>query len=240
MRYNRIPENLLLRSAPRGKRASTQLKHFVFETGDQLWRADSPTTHVLFPSRGVVSLQLDASAASDGKPVEIGLVGPEGFAEVTFCLGTANTRLSAVALTDGEALVMDGADLFDGYLRNVRFRDAVHRYARMFLVMLNHIAVCNRIHGIEKTLIGRLLLIQDRTHVDSFYLTQDFLSRVLGVRKASISRAAARLKKEGVIQYDRRGRLIIADRKKLERHACSCYRAIKAESDDLVEALGGL
>lgn len=240
MRYDRIPENLLLRSAPRAKRASTQLKHLVFDTGDQLWRADSPISHALFPVRGVVSLQLGARGSGDNKPVEIGLLGPEGFADVTLCLGAANTRLSAVALTPGEALVMEAEEFSDGCSGNVRFRDAMHRYIRTFLVMLNHITVCNRIHGIDKTLVCRLLLIQDRTHVDSFHLTQDFLSRILGVRKASVSRAASRLQNEGVIRYDRRGRLTIVDRKKLERHACSCYRAIKIESDELIEALGGL
>src|SRR5581483_12520783 len=160
-----------LRSAPRAKRASTQLKHLVFDTGDQLCRADSTISHALFPVRGVVSLQLGERASEGGKPVEIGLLGPEGFADITLCLGAENTRLSAVALTPGEALVMEAADVSDGCLANVRFRDAMHRYIRMFLAMLNHITVCNRLHGIDKTLICRLLLIQDRTHADSFYLT---------------------------------------------------------------------
>ena len=130
-------------------------------------------------------------------------------------------------------------ELFATYLSDRPFREAMHRYVRMYLVMLSRISICNRIHVIDKTLIGRLLLLQDRTNADSFELTQEFLSRVLGVRKASISRAAARLQQEGAIGYDRRGRLTIVDRRKLEGEACSCYRAIKTETNDLIAVLGG-
>jgi len=51
-------------------------------------------------------------------------------------------------------------------------------------------------------------------------VTQDFFSRLLGVRRASVSRAAARLQKQGAIQYDRRGRLTILDRQQLGKAAC--------------------
>lgn len=235
MRLNRIPENLLLRSASRAKRVSGRLKHVVFEAGDQLWTSDTPLSYALFPLRGVVSLQV---SPYEGKYVEVGLVGPEGFADVTCFLGAETTRLTAMALTAGEAMVMERS-LFVAYLSDSRFKEAMQHYMRVFLVMLNRISVCNRAHVIDKTLIGRLLLIQDRTQADSFQLTQDFLSRVFGVRKASISRAAARLQNEGAIRYDRRGRLTIVDRKKLERRACSCYLAIKRETDGLIEATGG-
>ena len=236
MRLSRIPENLLLRSAPRGKRALNQLKHVVFDTGDVLWSPGIALPYVMFPLRGVISLQV--WPANDGKQVDVGVVGPEGFAEVTSLLGADETRLGAVGLTSGEAVIVE-PDQFATYLGDRQFRDAMQRYVRMFLVMLNQTAVCNRIHVIDKMLISRLLLIQDRTHADSFQLTQEFLSRVLGVRKASISRAAARLQREDAISYDRQGRLTIVDRRKLEREACSCYHAIKSETNQLIGALGG-
>ena len=236
MRPNRIPENLLLRSASRSKRSSGQLKHLAFDTGDQLWSADMPVPYAVFPVRGVVSLQV---CPGGGKHVDVGLVGPEGYAEVPFLLGAEKTKVRAVAWTAGEAIVME-PQLFAGYMKDRHFRQAMERYARMFVVMLKRISACNRVHVIDKTLIGRLLLLQDRTNADSFNLTQDFLSRSLGVRKASMSRAAVRLQDDGAIRYDRQGRLTIVDRRKLERHACSCYQAIKTETDDLIAALGGV
>ena len=131
-------------------------------------------------------------------------------------------------------------DLFRGYVTNAGFKAAVERYIRLYLVMVSNISVCNRIHDIDELLIGRLLLMQDRTQTDSFQLTQEFLSRLLGVRKASISRAAVRLQGQGVIEYDRRGRLKILDRHQLEKLGCSCYHANKAAFDRLTKALGGM
>jgi CRP-like cAMP-binding protein len=212
------------------------LRHVVFEAGEQLWSAESPIAFALFPLRGVVSLQITADGR---KRADIGLLGREGYAEVPFLLGAKQTRLSAVALTAGEAMLM-APDLFRTYMADKRFREAMESYIRLFLVMLSQMSACNRVHVIEKTLIGRLLLMQDRTQTDTFQVTQDFFARVLGVRKATVSRAAARLQKQGAIGYDRRGRLTILDRRALEQQACSCYQAIKAESDTLIASLGGL
>jgi CRP-like cAMP-binding protein len=203
--------------------------------GERLWTSGAPIPYVLFPVRGVVSLQI---AADEGKQADIGLVGREGCAEVSCLLGAGQTRTIAVALTAGEAIVVK-PNTFRIWLDDRRFREATERYMQMFLTMLNRISACNRVHKIEKNFIGRLLLMQDRTQSDSFQLTQDFFSRILGVRTATISRAAAALQKQGAIRYDGRGRLTILDRRQLERQACSCYGVIKAEWDDLITALGG-
>jgi CRP-like cAMP-binding protein len=229
-----ISENLLLRFAsPRN--GKLQMKHISFESGDELWQAETTFSHVLFPVRGVVSLQISPGR---GKQVDIALVGPEGYAEVPVLLGEERTLSVAVALTPGEAMLMTPGQ-FRTQLNDDRFRAATEHYARVFLIMLNRISVCNRIHVLDKTLVGRLLLLHDRTRTDTFRLTQAFLARILGVRKATISRAAARLQKLGAIDYDRRGNLLILDRAKLERQSCSCYQAMKAASDGLISALGG-
>jgi CRP-like cAMP-binding protein len=235
MQFAPVPDNLLLRAASGRRPKDGRLRHLAFEAGDQLWIPGSAISYALFPLSGVISLQLSAGR---GKQCDVGMVGPEGFAEVPYFLGAKHASMTAIALTAGEAVAMP-PELFLAYRKNVRFREATDRYARAFFVMLSRIAVCNRLHVIEKTVVGRLLLMQDRTHTDSFQLTQDFYARVLGVRKATVSRAANSLLELGAIRYDRRGHLTIVDRRKLESQACSCYRAIKAESDSLVAALGG-
>jgi CRP-like cAMP-binding protein len=235
MQPSSIPDNLLLRAARRARRPAGQLKHILFEAGEQLWRADAPIPYALFPLRGVISLQISTDR---GKLADIALLGREGYAEVPFFLRAEQTRTLAVGLIGGEALVMP-PDLFQAYLGDGRFRHAVERYMRLFLVMANQISLCNRVHVIEKTIIGRLLLMQDRTQTDAFQLTHAFFAGILGVRKATVSRVAAQLQQQGAIRYDRRGRLTILDRRQLEKQACSCYHAIKSESENLIAALGG-
>ncbi len=59
-------------------------------------------------------------------------------------------------------------------------------------------------------------------------LTQDLIAIMLGVRRSTVSVAAATLQKAGVISYQH-GRITILDRAGLESAACECYEAVKNE-----------
>jgi CRP-like cAMP-binding protein len=230
------PGNVILRAIPRASRAQffSRLKHVVFNAGDQFWGTGDAHPYVMFPLRGVISLQLSPSS---GKQVDVAVVGREGLAEISMFLGARKTGMIAVALTAGEAFVMK-PQIFRGYLTDARFRVAIERYLRLLVVMLSHVSVCNRVHVIDQRCVGLLLQIHDRTCADSFHVTQDFFSRTLGVRRASVSRAAGLLQQQGAIRYDRRGRLTILDRGRLEQLACSCYRAMKAEFNQFMKTVG--
>jgi CRP-like cAMP-binding protein len=225
-------ENLLLRAAYRGKDPAfvRKLKRVAFDAGYQFWQDGGEWSEILFPIRGILSLQI---VSGSGKQVEIGQVGREGLAGLAQLLRGEQPRIVPVALTPGEVLVMP-ADTLTGLLRTTAFRDAVDRYLRLLLVMLSRISVCNRIHVIEKLCVCRLLLMQDLAESTTFPVTQEVFARHLGVRRASVSRAAAHLQRLGAIHYDRRGRLSILDRRLLESLSCSCYQAIKVEIDGLL------
>ncbi len=227
------PQNALLRVAlsARKPKLLRKLTRVVFDAGQQFWLPGDPIPCALFPSRGVISLQRSPSPA---RRVEIALVGSEGFVGVPLVLGSDTTRMVAVALTAGEAVAMP-KDVFREYMRAVAFRTAVERYVNAFIVLLAERSLCHRVHVLQEFLATWLLHIQDRTQSDFLQATQDFCSRMLGVRRASISRAAAALQERGAIQYDRHGRLAILDRGRLEKLACPCYRVIRTEFDRILE-----
>ena len=60
---------------------------------------------------------------------------------------------------------------------------------------------------------------------DSFQLTHEALSLMLGVRRSSVTVAAGRLSSAGLIEYHR-GQVTITNRDGLEKRSCECYRAI--------------
>lgn len=223
------PENVVLRAAIRANRGKLfrELEYVRFEAGRRFWSRADTTPFALFPLRGVISLQLSDES---GKQANIGILGSEGFAGVPLVFGAGRTPVVPVAITSGEAFTMS-PEVFRNHLRNRAFKAAVDHYLMTFFSMVSHISVCNRLHVIEKTCVSWLLLMHDRTRQDSFQITQDFLSRILGVRRASVSRVAAALQRSGAIDYDKRGTLTILDRNALEARACSCYRAIKAETE---------
>jgi hypothetical protein len=53
------------------------------------------------------------------------------------------------------------------------------------------------------------------------------------VRRESVTEAAGRLQKAGVIHYSR-GRIAVLDRPRLEARACECYAVVKREYDRLL------
>jgi hypothetical protein len=64
-------------------------------------------------------------------------------------------------------------------------------------------------------------------------LTQEFIANMLGGHRESVTKAAGRLQKAGLIRYVR-GHITILDRKGLEAASCECYQVVKTEFDRLL------
>jgi Mn-dependent DtxR family transcriptional regulator len=73
----------------------------------------------------------------------------------------------------------------------------------------------------------------DRVLGDEIALTHEYLGEMLGVRRASVTQAAGKLKRRKLIDYHR-GKIRVLDRKGLEKAACECYRLIRTHHDQLV------
>ena len=62
----------------------------------------------------------------------------------------------------------------------------------------------------------------------TFLLTQEFLSEMICVRRASVNLALGVFRKAGYIRYVR-GKVTVIDWKGLESASCECYRLIREE-----------
>jgi len=78
------------------------------------------------------------------------------------------------------------------------------------------------------------LMTHDRVEGDEFPVTHDFLSQMLGVRRATVTEAVSSLQADGLLEYER-GWMRVKDRAGLERVSCECYAIVRSEFDRLLD-----
>jgi CRP-like cAMP-binding protein len=162
---------------------------------------------------------------SDGKSVEVGLTGKEGFVGLPLIVGFTTSASRVITQIAGSAFRISASALPE-LLRKCRTLETrLHRYSQRLATQSSQVAACNRLHEVDERLARWLLMSQDRIGSDEVPLTQEFLAHMLGTRRSSVTVAASILQKAGLIKY-RRGQLNIANRKGLEEAACECYRAL--------------
>jgi CRP-like cAMP-binding protein len=196
-----------------------KVHHVLHEPGDTLKSA-------YFPNSGLVSI---LSVFPDGKCVEVGLVGREGFIGLPLVAGfrTANTR--AIIQIEASAFRID-ADALAGILQQSRALDRrLQQFSQVLAMEVTQVAACNRLHEVNERLARWLLMSADRVESNCVPLTQEFLANMLGTRRSSVTVAAGMLEKAGLIANSR-GRVDIIDRKRLEEAACDCYQMMRTQS----------
>ena len=216
------------------ERLTPHLEAVKLWAGDVLCQPDQPITHVYFPSRGTVSL---VSTFEDGGSVEVGMVGNEGMFGVCIFLGSISTPLLAQVQMAGEGLRMRADVLRREFSKGGQLQDMLLRYTQAFITQISLTAACNRAHNIDERLAKWLLMCQDRAQSKELELTHEFISEMLGARRAGVTTAAGLLQEAGVISY-KRGQIRILDREGLEAESCECYPKMKREFARLLGSNG--
>lgn len=225
-------ENHLIELLPRKDRlrllAACEAVELVL--AEVLCEPGKPTQYVYFPTDGFISLV----AQIEGSPgVEVGMVGREGMLGAQLALGVVTAPLHALVQGQGAAWRI-GTRAFRHELESsAALRLGLNRYLYVLMAQLAESAACLRFHQIGPRLARWLLMSQDRSHSNSFAVTQEFLAYMLGVRRVGITAAAGVLQRSGLIKYSR-GELTVLDRCGLEAAACGCYAADQKAYADLL------
>jgi CRP-like cAMP-binding protein len=193
-------------------------------------KANQPITVVDFPLYGVAS---QLATMHDGTTVEVGPIGREGTTGLPLFLGAAVTPIDTLMQIPGESIRMTAAAFRKAVDHLPSLRKALQLYAESTVTSMAWWVACNRVHVIEQRLARWLLMSHDRVLGDEFLLTQEFLAQMMGVRRASVSEAAAQFQSDGLIRYSR-GTITIVDRPGLESCTCECYWVVTREWDRLL------
>jgi len=219
--------NRLLRSMSAGTLSLMRphLQRVVLKPREILQERNKALQYVHFIEQGVASLF--ARTSRDG-PVEVAMIGRLGVVGVPVVLGTMRSPNRCLVLVPGEALRIASNDLQETMAKSSELRQQLMNYVHALLIQNSQTVLCNVRHELCERLCRWLLLACDRLDDNVIPMTHDLLSMTLGVRRAGVTAALAKLAEAGAVRRSR-GVIEVLDRDIVERGACECYRIISAE-----------
>jgi CRP-like cAMP-binding protein len=197
----RLPKRSEPKSSPDGKRAegnkilrdlladernlvSSTLEPVALMVHDVLHEPGAPIEFGYFPQSGIVSI---LSVLSDGKSLEVGLIGWEGFVGLPLTVGFRSSPTRAICQAPGSALRISASALAEVLPQCPKLEKAFDRYSLTLGMQASQVAACNGLYEVDARLAHWLLMCHDRLGLDSVPLTQEFLSQMLGIRRASVT-----------------------------------------------------
>jgi CRP-like cAMP-binding protein len=177
-----------------------------------------PITQAHFVEDGLVSLLADTR---EGR-IEVGLTGREGFVGVPVALGVESTPHTAIVQATGEALRISVETLREALDASADLRRVLGGYVQSLIEQVGQTVYANADLTVEARLARWILLTHDRLEQDDLPLTHEVLSKMLGVRRPTVTTATHILEGAGMIRAQR-GRITVVDRAKLEDLAGASY-----------------
>ncbi|MEA5508171.1 Crp/Fnr family transcriptional regulator [Crocosphaera sp. UHCC 0190] len=220
-----LVNNQLLRNLPKVEyqRIKPHLEFIDIPLGQILYEPNQQMEWVYFPENCVISL---VSILSDNSMTEIGLIGNEGMVGLPIILGVKEATHQAIVQWTGTAIKISSKVLKQEFQQQKTLYNILLLYTAIRLNKIAQTAVCKSNHQIKQQFCRWLLSVQDSVQSDEFCFTQILISKMLGVRRASVTQVAQQLRNQGIINYQR-GRITIINRRALENNTCECYHFMK-------------
>jgi CRP-like cAMP-binding protein len=201
--------------------------------GKVIYHAGEIVRYGYFINDGQVSL---LSISEEGTTIEVAMVGNEGAIGIPIVLRTNKTPYQVmVQIPVRSAFRIKAEVLRNEFDRGGKFQDLMLRYTEVVLTQITQSAVCNHFHSSVQRLARWLLIANDLVGKDTFYLTHEFISHMLGSPRTGVTMAAGVLQKTGLLSYSR-GKITILDRSGLEEAACECYKIVRESFDHFLDA----
>ena len=195
-----------------------------------LFRKGGSIDHVHFPEDCVISL---VTQLADGDAIEAMTIGNDGFTDIAALNGVPTMNCEGIGQVTGNARRIKRSDFLGLFASCPELVRLLHRYSQIVFETVSQSAACNRLHVVEQRCAKWLLMSHDRVGRPTFDLTQEFLSQMLGVRRAGVTVAIGILERQGLLAH-RRGSITIANRAGLETAACECYGAMQRREAAIV------
>ena len=181
--------------------------------------ANTPIEHVHFVQSGIVSV---VAQSSEGRRIEVGIVGSEGFSGLPLALGAGQSPNQEFVQVPGTALRMPVAEFRRAAAAMPEFRSLLLCYVHAFMTQVAQSLLSVGADHLGPRLARWLLMCQDRVHGPVLPLTHEFISMMLSVRRSGVTDTIHILEGEKLIKATR-GQILILDRPGLLLFAGNSY-----------------
>jgi CRP-like cAMP-binding protein len=186
--------------------------------------------HAYFPEGCVLSL---LTVLENGSAIECANIGREGAFGIFSAMYSRVSFNQCVVQLEGPMLRCPIELLRTEFERSEHIRNLFVSYSETLLSQVMQSVACNSLHTVEERMCRWLLMMHDRAEGEVMTYTHEFLSRILGANRTSVTLAAQSLQNRGLISY-RRGMMQINDRAGMEKASCECYAVVKVRFDDFL------
>ncbi len=209
------------------------LEEVSLERGKILHHPGEIIENLYFPLDCLLSITV---TMQDGSTAEAGMVGNREVCGINAIMGgRETTQTEYIVQIAGSAIKVPARPLLEEFDRSKKLRDVLLSSTQALIAQISQTTACNSLHVLEQRLARWLLEAQDRIDSGDLKLTQEFISHMLGVRRAGVTQAAQKLQDRELIEYNR-GHVKILDQQGLEATSCECFMTLRKEYDRL---LGG-
>lgn len=226
--------NLLLAnlSSAGFQRLFPYLKYILLNPGQILYETGEAIREVYFPIQATISFECRENSSA----CEVGFVGNEGMVGLPVILGGYSSTSRAIVQIAGAATQLNSEVLRGEFSQGGELHRLLLLYTQAQLAQVSQFVVCKTYHRVLNQLARWLLTAQDCVLKNELDITHQCISRMLGVRRASITEAALTLQESGII-HCKRGQITIINRVALESVACNCYGIVKSEYNRLLASI---
>lgn len=185
---------------------------------------------VYFMEAGFASV---VAVQPDETQVEVGLIGYEGMSGTAVALGGDQSPHSTYIQAVGEGQRIAANELRNAMNASASLHVVLLKFAQVFMVQTAHTAIANARAHIDRRLARWILMAHDRIRDDTLSLTHEFLSLMLGVRRAGVTEALQSLKRQNLIKTGR-NQIMVLNRKGIEKVARNYYGVPEKEYRRLI------
>ncbi len=205
------------------RRLLPHLQPVLLKAKQVLYHAGSHIHHVYLPETAVLCM---LAHMEDGRSVESMTVGREGAAWVSASLDAPRMPCQTITAIGGRAQRIAVRYLEEESQRNGSLHRVLMQYSHALLIQAMRTGACNALHSLEQRCSRWMLETVDRTDVDSFAVTHDFLSSLIGCGRPVLTLILQQMEAAGAVGLHR-GLIRIHNRSTLEELACECYNVIR-------------